>query len=128
MKYDVTVTREDRLWVADITGEGLGPAATDTERFADLDLEVRDLVAGLTDSDPDSFGLTWRYIINGRDVTAEIERTAAAEAEYRCRAQEREAARTEALRALDQAGVSQSVIGDVLGVSHQRVHQLRKAS
>jgi hypothetical protein len=33
--YDVTVTREDGLWVADIAGEGLGPAATDTERFGD---------------------------------------------------------------------------------------------
>lgn len=58
--YDVTVTREDDLWVADITGEGLGPAATDVERFADLDTEVRDLIAGLTDADPGSLGLAIR--------------------------------------------------------------------
>ncbi|HEU5416238.1 MAG TPA: hypothetical protein VFV41_01020 [Streptosporangiaceae bacterium] len=67
--YDVTVTREDDLWVADITGEGLGPAATDVERFADLDTEVRDLIAGLTDADPGSLGLAWRYEIGGEDVT-----------------------------------------------------------
>ena len=39
--YDVTVTREDNLWVADIVEL---TAATDVVRFADLDVEVRDLI------------------------------------------------------------------------------------
>lgn len=38
-------------------------AATDTVHFADLEAEVRDLIAGLTDSEPADFELTWRYKI-----------------------------------------------------------------
>ena len=59
--YGVTVTRDSGLWVAEIAG--LPPrmvGVTDVERFSDLDVEVRDLIAGLTDTDPDSFDLTWR--------------------------------------------------------------------
>jgi hypothetical protein len=59
--YRVTVTREDQLWTA--TVDGLPPhmvGVTDVERFADLEVEVRDLVAGLTDSEPNAFMLSWR--------------------------------------------------------------------
>lgn len=55
--YNVTVTREDNLWVADIAGL---TAAVDVESFAELDVEVRDLIAGLTDTNPDDFVLNWR--------------------------------------------------------------------
>jgi hypothetical protein len=60
--YGVTLTREDQLWTANV--DGLPPhmiGITDAERFADLEVEVRDLVAGLTDSDPDTFELSWRW-------------------------------------------------------------------
>lgn len=67
--YDVTVTREDGLWVADVHGNALGPAATDTEHFADLNVEVRDLIAGLADTDPDDLGLRWQYMIGGQSET-----------------------------------------------------------
>lgn len=122
--YGVMVTREDGLWVADIHGEGLGPAATDVERFADLDVEVRDLIAGLTDTDPDSFGLTWQYLISGVDATDMVRALAAAERRFAEASRIREAARLAVINQLRRAGVSQSVIGDVLGLSHQRVHQL----
>jgi hypothetical protein len=59
--YQVAAARENGLWVADIRGPGLGPAATDTVHFADLEAEVRDLVAGLTGTHPDGLDLTWRY-------------------------------------------------------------------
>lgn len=78
--YQVEVTREDGLWVADIWAPGLGPAATDTVRFADLEAEVRDLIAGLTDSEPADFELTWRYNIGGVDMTETISRLLKAEA------------------------------------------------
>lgn len=45
--YHVTVTRDSGLWAAVV--DGLPPhvvGATDVERFADLDVEVRDLIAG----------------------------------------------------------------------------------
>jgi hypothetical protein len=58
--YDVTVTRDGTLWAAVVDGlPSHFVGATDVERFADLDLEVRDLVAGLTDADPESFDLRW---------------------------------------------------------------------
>lgn len=126
--YQVTVSREDGLWVADIWGPGLGPAATDTARFADLDAEVRDIIAGLTDANPDEFRLTWRYIIDGADVTPAVAKLMEAEAQLHEATRAREEARSHALRELAGAGLSQSAIGDILGVSHQRVHQLLRAS
>ncbi|MBO0832250.1 MAG: MerR [Actinobacteria bacterium] len=125
--YEVTVIREDGVWVADLHGDGLGPAATQTERFADLDVEVRDLIAGLTDTDPDSFGLAWRYVFGGQDVTEIIIDLTGTEHAYAQAVADRDAARREAIRALLEANLSQSAIGDVLGLSHQRIHQLAKA-
>ncbi len=126
--YQVEVTREDGLWVADIWATELGPAATDTVHFADLEAEVRDLIAGLTDSEPDDFELVWRYNIGGADMTETISRLLKAEVGLQKATQAHEEARHAALQALAGAGLSQAAIGDVLGVSHQRVHQLLKAS
>ncbi len=120
--YDVTVTREDNLWVAVV--HGLSPAATDVEHFADLDLEVRDLIAGLTDVDPDEIAIRWRYEFNGRDVTEQLARFMAVESELRERMTEREAVRMEVIRRLAEAGLSQRAISDAVGISHQRVNQL----
>ena len=125
--YAVTVIREDGLWVADIHAEGLGPAATQTDRFADLDTEVRDLIAGLTDTDPASFALAWRYVFGDQDVTNLIIDLTGSEHAYAEAAAARDAARREVIRVLLDARLSQSAIGDVLGLSHQRVHQLAKA-
>lgn len=126
--YEVTVTRDDGLWAAVINGlppQAIG--ATDVERFADLDTEVRDLIAGLTDTDPDSFGLAWRYEFGGRDVTNLIIDLTGSEHAYAKAAAARDAARREVIRVLLEAQLSQSAIGDVLGLSHQRIHQLAKA-
>lgn len=123
--YEVWVTREDNLWVADV--RGLPPhliGATDVEHFADLDEEVRDLIAGLTDTEPDHFAIDWRYQVNGKDVTDKLARFLAVESELRERLAERDAARIDAVRQLTAAGLSQRAVGDVLGVSHQRVNQL----
>jgi DNA-directed RNA polymerase specialized sigma24 family protein len=126
--YQVEVTREDGLWVADIWAPELGPAATDTAHFADLEAEVRDLLAGLTDSEPGHVELTWRYNIGGADVTETISRLLKAEVKLQKAARAHEEARRAALAELAGTGLSQAAIGDVLGVSHQRVHQLLKAS
>lgn len=62
--YPVTVTRDSGLWVAQVDGLPSGSiGVTDVERFADLDTEVRDLLAGLTQTDPETFGLTWRHVM-----------------------------------------------------------------
>jgi hypothetical protein len=126
--YQVEVTREDGLWVADIWGPELGPAATDSVHFADLESEVRDLIAGLTDTEPGDFELTWRYTIGGADMTSTISRLLEAEVGLQQATQAHDEARRAALRELASTGLSQAALGDVLGVSHQRVHQLLKAS
>jgi len=127
--YRVTVTRDDDVWAAVI--DGLPPrviGATDVERFCDLEAEVRDLVAALTGADLDSFGLEWRLMIGNRDVAAEVVALSRAETALKDALAARDEARRTVLKALATAGLSQGAIGDVLGVSHQRVHQLLKAS
>jgi hypothetical protein len=126
--YDVMVTREDDLWVAVIKHVG----ATDVEHFGDLDVEVRDYIAGMTDADADDLALRWRYEINGRDITDALTRFMAAERELpevmekeaAAKAAERDALRLEAINAVRSAGLSQRIAADVVGLSHQRVHQL----
>ena len=123
--YEVTVRREGGLWAAVI--DGLPPnviGAMDIDRFADLDAEVRELIADLTDSDPGSFNLYWQYVIGDEDVTVEVTRLRHAELALRQASDDRDDARRTAIEALSRANVSQAVIGDVLGLSHQRIHQL----
>ncbi len=120
--YNVVVTREGNLWVADVVD--LRPGVTDVEHFGDLNVEVRDLIAGLTDSDPHDCTIRWRYEINGIDVTEKLNKLLAVESELRAVTTTREAVRNEAVATLAQAGVSQRAIGDVVGVSHQRINQL----
>ncbi|HEU5418077.1 MAG TPA: hypothetical protein VFV41_10335 [Streptosporangiaceae bacterium] len=110
--------------------DGLPPnviGAADVDRFADLDAEVRELIADLTDSDPRSFSLFWQYVIGDEDVTVEVSRLRNAELALRQAADERDDARRAAIEALARANVSQAVIGDVLGLSHQRIHQMLRA-
>lgn len=126
--YEVTVRREDGMW--SVVAGGLPPGvigAIDVDRFADLDVEVREFIADLTGAEPDGFRLHWQYIIGDHDVTVQITDYAHAELALRDAALARDAARRAALEALSGTGVSQAVIGDVLGLSHQRVHQLLRA-
>jgi DNA-directed RNA polymerase specialized sigma24 family protein len=126
--YEVTVTRDDNLWAAVV--HGLPPhviGATDAERLADLESDVYDLVAALTDSDLGRFRLTWRYVVNGRDVTDRVVALRRAEGALEEAMMARDEARRSLLKALADIGLSQSAIGDMLGVSHQRIHQLLKA-
>jgi hypothetical protein len=120
--YPVTVSREDNLWVAVVDGVPAG--ATDVERFGDLDVEVRDLVAGLTDSEPDRFTIDWRYLPGGIDVTVEIEDFMHARSDATAAVRRRDEALWSVIAALRGAGLSVRAIADVVELSHQRVHQL----
>ena len=123
--YHVTVTREDNLWVAVIAG--LPPnvlGATDVERFADLDTEVMDLIAGLTDTDVDPGDITWRYLFGDRDVTAHIAALRHVQATLNAVEGQRDDARLSLIRTGKGAGLSERTIADVLSMSHQRVNQL----
>lgn len=129
MTYRVTVTRQDGVWFADVDGL---PAhligATDVPRFADLDVEVRDLLAGLLGREPEDLDIGFTVLFGGTDVSnavAELDEvvTALEAAEDR-----RDELRAELIRAGAAAGLSQAAIADVVGVSQQRVAQLSRAS
>jgi hypothetical protein len=125
--YGVTVEREDQLWTASVDGLPAGTnTATDTEHFAELEQEVRDFIATVTDTEPDDFDLVWRYVQAGVDYTAEF--TQAKEWENRLREAEaaREDHRAAAAAAMAQAGIPLRAIGDALQLSHQRIGQILK--
>lgn len=127
--YHVTVTREDGTWFADVDGLPSNLiGATDVPRFADRDVEVRDLVAGLTDTAPDQFDLAWRFSFGDSDVTELVIEFEHVERHLDELETRRDELRRELIRVGLAAKLWQSAIADVLGVSQQRVNQLANAS
>lgn len=128
-RYRVTVTRQDGAWFADV--DGLPPNlvnATDVLRFADLDVEVHDLIGGLLDVEPETLELDWRFLFGDTDVTvavADLDDVVSALEELEDR---RDRLRSELIRTGRAGGLSQAAIADVIGVSQQRVAQLSRAS
>ena len=120
--YRANVTREDGYWVAVVAG--LRGGATETRTFAALEDEVRDLVAGLTDTDEDSFGLELALsdeLKRVREVVGAMERIREALAEVR---EQYEATQREAARTLHEEHLSARDSAKLIGVSHQRISQL----
>jgi len=77
---------------------------------------------GLTDAEPDSFDLSWRVLFGEEDVTELIKQPARLDHDIAER--ERDGVHRDAIARGTRAGLSQAVIGDVLGISQQRVGQL----
>jgi hypothetical protein len=123
--YHVTVTREDGMWVADVLNL---TAATEADHFADLDVEVRDLISGLTDADPDGLDIDWTYVFGADDVTGLVRELRHADDALAFAEAQRDQARKLLIKVSKQAGLSERAVADVLGLSHQRVNQLSNAS
>lgn len=121
-QYTVEVNREDNLWVAIV--HGLRAGATDVESLDELDLEVRDLIAGLADRDPASFDIVWHYVQDHHDYTKAVEELHRWEQQTAQAIANRDSARKEIIATLKSAGLSQRAIAEVIGTSHQRVAQL----
>lgn len=121
--YQVTVRREDPWWVGVVQGVG----ATETRTIANLEEIVRDLVVVATDlslDDEFSFDLEWSY-----DLPAAA---AAALEDYQRARQERaaieeryEKAAVRAAESLENIRVSGRDAARIMGLSHQRVQQIR---
>jgi hypothetical protein len=125
--YPVRVEREDRLWVA--TVENLPVRinnVTDVEHFADLEREVRDFVATITDVEPDAFDLAWHYVQGESEYTPVIEQLREWEGQAALVEATRDRVRTAAAQAMKNAGLPLRAIGDAVGLSHQRIEQLLK--
>jgi len=120
--YTVTVSREEPWWVAVV--RGLPGGATEARRLNQLEIEVRDLIAGLTDSSEDAFELDWTY-----DLPPDLAQPVRQFVEARTRRQAAEhdyaAAQEQAVDALTAAHVSVRDAAELLGLSYQRVAQIR---
>jgi hypothetical protein len=124
--YSVSVSRENELWVAVV--DGIPGGATDVERFEDLPNAVEDLIATLTDTDAGNFWVEWQYRQGDHDLTELIIDLRQWEKQAKIAALNRDAARSALVRAMRSAGFSYREIGDVIGVSFQRVGQLLDAA
>ena len=120
--YTVTVSREEPWWVAVV--DGLPGGATEARRLSQLETEVRDLIAGLTDTTEDAFDLDWSYDLPPelarpvRQFVAARTRRQAAERDYAT-------AQAHAVDALTAAHVSVRDAAELLGLSYQRIAQVR---
>ncbi|GAA3721205.1 DNA-directed RNA polymerase specialized sigma24 family protein [Spinactinospora alkalitolerans] len=123
--FRVGVTREDGRWVAVV--DGLRGGATETRTLINLEIEVRDLISGLTDAEPDSFSLEWHWeeAVGSDSAAAMAEFT-----ELRKQLEETKAgyerAQRKAVVSLRKQGVSVRDAARLLGLSFQRVQQLDK--
>ena len=121
-RYDVEIYRDGKWWMADIASLDL---LTQSRRLANIESAAREAIAVTLDADPDSFSINVRMRPIGEiDVDAlrdEIDHAQAAAA-----ALEREVAAKskELTRSLAKAGVPVRDIGTIIGLSHQRAHQL----
>lgn len=120
--YYATVTREDGYWVAVV--DGLSGGATEARTLANLEVEVRDLIAGLLDLDEDSLTVDMRLGDELSDIGLMVERMIEAQTELAKAREGYEAAQQDAVRALAQKGVSARDSAKLIGVSHQRISQL----
>jgi len=122
--YRVTISREHPWWVAVV--EGIG--ATESHRIAELEDMIRDLVLTMRDlDDPNGFDLEWSYDLPEHVAEARTDyrraRTERDEAERRYLADAKRAA-----HALDDMRVSNREAAHLMGISFQRVQQLRTGS
>lgn len=117
--YTATATREDGWWTLDVNGIGV----TQCLRLADADAQVRGLIEAVTDADVPGDTVIDLHLANeSLDATVNHARAAVRRAEAAQRAAAAESRAT--VRRLVDAGLAQSDVAVVLGVSKQRVSQL----
>jgi hypothetical protein len=120
--FDVEVYRDGKWWMADIASLDL---LTQSRRLANIDAVAREAIAVTLDANPDSFSINVKMRPIGEiDVDAlrdEIDHVQAAAAEL----ERTVAAKSKELtQSLAKAGVPVRDIGTIIGLSHQRAHQL----
>lgn len=121
--YKVTVRRDPddvRFWLVNVAGE---PGAHSFGRsLAEAKRHATEVVALWYEVEPDEFDIEWDVQLGRLGVPVKRALSAMAHAE------EDRRRRDDAVRALTAAGVSYRDIGELLGLSFQRVAQIAKAS
>ncbi|WP_019204598.1 hypothetical protein [Tsukamurella sp. 1534] len=131
--YRVNVHRDDRWWmieVPELDGHR-GPDGiinvgdtTQARHYSDIEKEARDFICTVVDVAPSAVDLDVHIDVEGLDIAAAADEIASARATAK-EAEARAVARSsEVAAALSSAGVPMRDIGEIVGVSHQRVDQL----
>ncbi|MFF2832140.1 hypothetical protein ACFVSK_10280 [Cellulosimicrobium cellulans] len=108
--------------------EGVPGGATETQRLADLETEVKDLIAGLLDVDEADLILTWDLTaVLGENGQQMWEAYLRERADLAKRKRQFEADRKATVQLLHDAGVSVRDSAALVELSHQRVSQLLDA-
>lgn len=120
--YKATVERGERYWLVTVDGVGM----TQARNLREVPEMIRDLVTTVLDVAPDSFRVQWAIELSP-EVLLHLSRAKSLREESK-RAQS-EAARELRLaaRTLREQNLPLRDIGEVLGVSYQRAHQLVSA-
>ena len=123
MKYHVRITREDPWWVAET--QELHGAATESRSLADLVVEVKDLIGGLTDQDDGTIDVAWDFsaVLGASGQEAWDRYTTQREELDRLRRQVDDD-RLATVRALHRAGVRNEDSAALVEVSHERIREL----
>ncbi|SDS21985.1 hypothetical protein SAMN04488543_1303 [Friedmanniella luteola] len=121
MKYQVNVTRDGRWWMLEVPDLDVTSQA---RRLGEVEQMAREAIAVTTDAPVDGVQVELRLPDLGLVKASRLadlyrERAEIAEREVRLAAETRDVA-----VGLVDAGVPLRDVGEILGVSHQRVHQL----
>jgi hypothetical protein len=112
-----------KWWVGVVNG--VPGAATETKRLSDLEIEVRDLLAGLLDIDDEAIELSWDMsAVIGTEGQAAWDAFVSERDELYAKQRKFEADRLAALEALRDAGVTVRDSAALVDLSFQRVAQL----
>lgn len=124
--YEARCTRERDWWSIEIVAQGPPSEAlcyTQARRLIQAEGMARDAIATLLEVDPDSF-----HVVVIPQLRDDLEQLVTARRDARIHASEaaESASRADAAtaRALVEAGITVRDAGQILGVSHQRVHQM----
>ncbi|GAC81764.1 hypothetical protein SAMN04488550_2573 [Gordonia malaquae] len=126
--YRLDVYRDDRWWMIRIPQldgvNGHDEGLTQARTYGDIETEARDYITLVADVAPSTIDLDVHVTIDDLDVTAAEQRITASR--KAAAVAEREALNDASATAyrLQKAGVSQRDIGEIIGVSYQRVGQI----
>jgi len=122
-RYQVVVRRdpqEPRYWLADVPGEA--GAHTFGRSLVEAKRRAVEMVALWFDTEPDASRIDWELQLG--DLASVVDQAHAAMAHAALDQRRRD----EAVRVMTDAGISCRDIGELLGLSFQRVAQIAKAS
>jgi hypothetical protein len=121
--YRANVTRGERFWLVEVEGVGW----TQARHLREVEEMARDLVAVMTEVEPESFALEVTTSLPGA-VQAHLDRAEALRQESARTQHEAAAEVRAAARELAATGLPLRDVAVLLGVSHQRAHQLVSSS